>query len=396
MDIGEGKARYSDDRYAVQRRVGFPWLRFLPDLEAEFRDAYWDLRGKHIRAAAAVGVAGVLGFILVDQLLGSNLNPGVADWLLVLLTIPVVLVPVTATYFRAAAPYLRHMVLGSTLVSSLTILMVINIGRSLNPQFPYESLFLVLMYIYFVSGLALYKATVCGVVLTTAFLVTNWTLRDHAALLYEGFYLVLGNGVGVLGAYVIEHQLRLGFLLQNELEQQASLDGLTGLMNRRAFQVRLETAWRLAQRNLCPVGLVLIDLDDFKKINDTHGHLFGDAALQHVAHVLRNTAMRPLDVAARYGGDEFVAVWYDMDGAWFGKLVEEMPARMAAMPGRDPAGPAISVSGGAVLAWPKPGMEARAAVKLADELLYEMKRNKRGHLAHAVMSKQGDEDKAAA
>lgn len=376
-----------DDRYSMQRRLGFPLLRFMPDLEAEYRASYWETRGTQIRAGAAVGVLAVLGFILVDQVLGSNLMPAFADWLLVLLTIPVVLVPVTATYFRTAAPYLKHMVMGSSLVTSLSILAVINIGRAIHPNFPYESLFLLLMYIYFVSGLTFYQANICGLVLTGTFIVTNWTLQDHAILLYEGYYMLLGSGVGMLGAYVIEHQLRLSFLLYHELEQQASLDGLTGLMNRRGFQVRLETVWRLAQRNLCPVGLMLIDLDDFKRINDTHGHPFGDAALQHVAHVLRNTAMRPMDVAARYGGDEFVAIWYDMDGAWFTKMADDMSARMADMPGRDPTAPAISVSGGAVLAWPKPGMEPRDAIKLADQLLYDMKRNQRGRIANAVMSK---------
>jgi len=394
MSMGRGQPRYADDRYAVQRRLGFPWLRFLPDLEAEYRASYWDTRSTQIRAAAAMGVAAVLGFIFVDQVLGSDLMPAFADQLLVWLTLPVIVVPVTATWFRVAAPYLKHMVMGASLVTSLSILAVINIGRAIHPTFPYESLFVVLMYLYFVAGLTFYQANICGFVLTTTFVVTNWTLQQHDILLYEVYYMLLANGVGTLGSYVIEHELRTGFLLRHELEQQASLDGLTGLMNRRAFQVKLEMAWRQAQRNLCPVGLMLIDLDDFKKINDSHGHQFGDAALLHVAHVLRGSAMRPLDVAARYGGDEFVAFWYDMDGAWFNKLADELPARMAAMPDGDPAAPVLCVSGGAVLAWPQPGMEPRDAIKLADQLLYDMKRNKRGRIAHAVMRK--DEKQAAA
>jgi len=394
MPLGNPQSRYADDRYAVQRRLGFPLLRFLPDLEAEYRASYWETRGTQIRAAAAVGVLAVLGFIFVDQVLGSDLMPAFADWLLVLLTIPVITVPVAATWLRAAAPYLKHMVMGASVVTSLSILAVINIGRAIHPHFPYESLFLVLMYLYFVSGLTFYQANICGLVLTTTFIVTNWTLQQHDILLYEAYYMVLGNGVGALGAYVVEYQQRLSFLLHRELEQQASLDGLTGLMNRRAFQAKLEMAWRQAQRNLCPIGLMLVDLDDFKKINDSHGHQFGDAALLHLAHVLRTSAMRPLDVAARYGGDEFVAIWYDVDGAWFTKLAAELPARIADMPERDLVSPAISVSGGAVLAWPKPGMEPREAIKLADQLLYDMKRTKRGHIAHVVMRK--DDHKAVA
>ena len=395
LKLRSSQPRYADDRYAVQRRLGFPWLRFLPDLEAEYGAGYWELRSTRIRASAVIGVVGVLGFIFVDQVLGSNLTPAFADWLLLLVTIPAVLVPVAATFYRRAAPFLHHLMIGSVLITSLSILAVINISRVLTPTFPYESLYLVMMYIYFVSGLGFYQATVCGLVLSVAFVVTNASLRDHAALLYEGYYMLLGNFVGMLGTYLMERQLRVSFLLQHELEQQASLDSLTGLMNRRGFQARLETVWRQAQRNLCPVGLMLIDLDDFKKVNDASGHQFGDAALAHVAGVLRNSAMRPLDVAARYGGDEFIAIWFDVDGAWFAKLADELPARIAAMPGVAENGPQVSISGGAVLAWPRPGMEPREAIKLADQMLYDHKRNKRGTIGHAVMRASEDSKVAA-
>ncbi len=389
-----GETRYADDRYAAQRRKGFPWMLFMPDLEEEYRAGYLELRAARIRASGVLGVVGLLGFVFVDKVLGGSLAPPAGHLLLALVAVPVVGLPVAATYVRAGAPYLQSIVFFCTLIITLTVLMVINLGRATNPAFPYESLFLVMMYIYFVSGLAFYQSAFCGLVLTTAFVFTNWPVRDHVSLLYEGYYLSLGAVIGMLGNYVLERELRLGFLLQRELEQQAILDGLTGLMNRRAFSAKLETLWRQARRNLCPVGVILVDLDAFKKMNDTCGHQFGDAVLMHVADVLRASALRPMDAAARYGGDEFIGVWYDADGAWFAKLAEEQPARIARMP-EEPGAPPITVSGGAVLVWPKPGMEPRDAIKLADQLLYDMKRTKRGRIAHAVMSKP-DEKQAAA
>ena len=382
--ISEQQTRYADDRYAQQRRAGFPWMRFMPDLEEEYRAGYMELRSTRIRAAGVVGVLGVLGFVFVDTVLGGSLVPAAGHSLLGLVAAPVVLLPVMATYLRRGAPHLQHVVFVCTLIITLTVLSVINMGRLTNPAFPYESLFLVMMYIYFVSGLAFYQAAFCGIVLTAAFILTNLSVRDPVSLLYEGYYLVLGAVIGMLGSYVLERELRVGFLLQRELEQLAILDSLTGLMNRRAFSTKLETIWRQARRNLCPVGVMVIDLDDFKKMNDTCGHPFGDAVLTHVAAVLRMAAMRPLDMAARYGGDEFVAVWYDVDGAWFAKLAEELPARFANMPD-EPGAPPITVSGGAVLAWPRPGLEPRDAIKLADQLLYDVKRGKRGQIAHVVL-----------
>ncbi len=394
MNTGMGETRYADDRYAAQRRQGFPWMRFVPDLEEEYRAGYMELRATRIRASGLLGVLGVLGFVFVDRVLGGSLVPTTGHSLLALVAAPVVLLPVAATYLRAGAPYLQHIVFVSTVIITMTVLSVINLGRDTNPAFPYESLFLVMMYIYFVSGLAFYQSAFCGLVLTAAFVLTNWSVRDHVSLLYEGYYLGLGTVIGMLGNYVLERELRLGFLLQRELEQQAILDGLTGLMNRRAFSARLEVIWRQARRNLCPVGVVLFDLDDFKKMNDTCGHQFGDAVLLHTANVLRDSAMRPLDVSARYGGDEFIGVWYDVDGAWFARLAEELPARIAKMP-EEPGAPPIIISGGAVLAWPRPGLEPREAIKLADELLYDMKRNKRGQIAHVVL-RHADDKKVAA
>ena len=389
-------ARYADDRYAAQRRVGFPWLRFTPDLEEEYRENYLAINAARMRAAALVGLFGIVGFLLLDNFLGSDLLPATGDLILLLVTIPGAAVPVLLTFRRGSAPYVLPLVFVGTMIAALSILAVINIGRESNAWFPYESLFVVVIYIYFVSGLTFYQAIPAGVILALAFIATNWELRAHDKLLYESFYLLLANAIGVIGQYLLERQSRMTFLLHRELQQQAVLDPLTGLMNRRAFNARLETVWRLARRNLTPVGLLILDLDDFKRVNDTCGHPFGDAALQHVANVLRDCAPRPLDAAARYGGDEFIGLWYDVDGAWFARLVEELPQRIAGKDCGTPEQPLrVTASGGAVLVWPRPDLDTRAAIKAADDVLYEMKRTRRGAIGHKVLNTARDSKAAA-
>lgn len=396
MKVRTSKSHHADDRYASQRRLGFPWLRFMPGLEEEYRESYIGLNTARMRGSAFIGVFGVMGFLLLDQF-GANLLPAVGDWILILVTIPAAVGPVLMTFRRTSSRFVLHMLFVATLVAALSILVVINIGREANVWFPYEALFLVVIYIYFVSGLTFYQAIPAGVILTVAFVVTNWSLREHDKLLYETFYLVLANGIGVIGHYLLERQSRTMFLLYHELEQQAVLDSLTGLMNRRAFTTRLEAIWRQARRAQRPVGLMLVDLDDFKRINDTCGHQFGDSALSHVGAVFKASALRPLDAAARFGGDELIAVWFDVDPAWFEKLAAELPVRIGALHcGQgDAAALKISVSGGAVLAWPNPATQAHDAIKAADELLYDNKRNNRGCIGFRMLNQRNTQPAAA-
>ena len=96
-------------------------------------------------------------------------------------------------------------------------------------------------------------------------------------------------------------------LVFERTQEQAFKDGLTGLANPRALQFQVARELGRARRTSAQFSLVLLDLDDFKIINDEYGHLAGDRALQEVAKVLRQTT-RPYDTCIRYGGDEFVVL----------------------------------------------------------------------------------------
>jgi diguanylate cyclase (GGDEF)-like protein len=91
------------------------------------------------------------------------------------------------------------------------------------------------------------------------------------------------------------------------LSKVATLDGLTGVPNRRTMDEMLENAWRRAVRNRTPLSLILIDIDHFKAFNDRFGHVAGDRCLVRVANEMRGTLRRPDDFLARYGGEEFLA-----------------------------------------------------------------------------------------
>ena len=95
--------------------------------------------------------------------------------------------------------------------------------------------------------------------------------------------------------------------LFRHVQTQAMTDALTGLYNHRYLQERLDREIKLADRNNDQISLILLDLDHLKRINDSHGHRSGDAALQHTAQVMRSN-VREVDICARYGGEEFVII----------------------------------------------------------------------------------------
>jgi diguanylate cyclase (GGDEF)-like protein/PAS domain S-box-containing protein len=97
-------------------------------------------------------------------------------------------------------------------------------------------------------------------------------------------------------------------LLQDQLAQMAFLDGLTGIQNRRAFDLALEKEWKRAARDGSPLSLILLDVDHFKIFNDTYGHLTGDDCLCAVAGAVRLGVRRPDDVVSRYGGEELAVL----------------------------------------------------------------------------------------
>jgi diguanylate cyclase (GGDEF)-like protein len=103
----------------------------------------------------------------------------------------------------------------------------------------------------------------------------------------------------------VRTQLRVKHLA-DELRRTATTDGLTGVANRRQFDLSLDNEWLRAQRSGEPVSLLMIDVDHFKLYNDLYGHPQGDTCLRQVTQALRSACRRPADLVARYGGEEFM------------------------------------------------------------------------------------------
>ena len=111
--------------------------------------------------------------------------------------------------------------------------------------------------------------------------------------------------------------------LHAEIERMATTDGLTGLFNHRHFQERLSAEFKRLERFSEPLSLLLMDIDYFKKVNDTYGHPAGDKILQGVANILKDT-IRNIDIPARYGGEEFAAILLGTDSTGAKNMAERL------------------------------------------------------------------------
>ena len=109
-----------------------------------------------------------------------------------------------------------------------------------------------------------------------------------------------------------------------ELQAISETDALTNLANRRKFDRAYESEWERAERLHHPMAVVILDVDDFKHYNDRYGHQVGDACLRTLAQVLRAHARRAMDVAVRYGGEEFALILPGMNGAEAAALAEDV------------------------------------------------------------------------
>ncbi len=177
---------------------------------------------------------------------------------------------------------------------------------------------------------------------------------------------------------------------EERLTQLATLDGLTCIANRRTFDEALEREWRRCVRIELPLSLLLIDIDRFKMLNDSQGHQRGDACLQQVAGLLRNTVRRASDLVARYGGEEFVLLLPETDAAGAEAVGERLRAEIEVSAFPHPSGGlngVVTVSVGAATVWPTPDTPLGPAdlALAADQCLYKAKCAGRNRVMHTMV-----------
>jgi diguanylate cyclase (GGDEF)-like protein len=192
------------------------------------------------------------------------------------------------------------------------------------------------------------------------------------------------------GKRILDLQTAL-ILAHDDLQFAAAHDPLTGLWNRGAILDLLKREVSRRQRNGDPLGVIMSDIDYFKKINDTHGHLVGDAVLREVTRRLA-AGVRPYDVVGRYGGEEFLIVFPGCGAANLIVGAERLRHCIADQPVETSVGPipvTLSLGLASVEQGEKETLDCEAFLRTADEALYAAKARGRNRVESALASRAG-------
>jgi diguanylate cyclase (GGDEF)-like protein len=164
------------------------------------------------------------------------------------------------------------------------------------------------------------------------------------------------------------------------LERLSVRDTLTNLYNRRGIERSLKTCWRIARREKTPISIIMCDIDFFKKINDTYGHVAGDICLQEIAKILKHTISRPMDIVARYGGEEFIFILPDTHLSGAVTIANEIQKMFAERNNSKKTKIKMTVSIGISSCIPKEKSKRTDLVSAADNALYEAKKRGRDRI----------------
>jgi diguanylate cyclase (GGDEF)-like protein len=371
---------FPDSPYAGELRRDFPDLRFSPELEKEFQTFHLERVRSRVRffqlAICALAIAAAAHLIAMD---GASIDEVLFGWLGVV--VPTCLFLVWASwssyYERIYLPLARVAVPVFAIASAVG---VANTSGGGHPD-PFYFLTTYSIALFFLGG-QLFRESL----LATAAMI----IAHGATLAYVGeppesivYYVVVLSITGAVGAFVyrgVERQLRTSFLERGLMGEMVARDGLTGLKNRGAFDDYFPRMWQQALRDRRSLALLLIDVDHFKAYNDRYGHQAGDQALRRVAQVVQGFARRPLDIAGRYGGEEFVLALFDLSADNVREMAEQLRISIYALniTHEDSVTASfVTASVGVAIVGPRIGRSPEGAVQIADEALYSAKRSGR-------------------
>lgn len=367
-------AAIPDSPYAAELLRGRAQLRFSPDLEAEYARAHLIESRPIVRVMCTLSA--VLGVTRTIELLATGSPIGGTF-------IPIAFVALVSTLLTAIAwssaferlfiPFARVIVpIRNAIVAACIAAAAAKGQREILMVLP-----LLILGPFFFLGMHYRTALFSGVAATASFIAYAFIFELAMPVALRSTALVLVTLVGCAAvARHVERLSRTSFLETRLISELAEHDTLTGTKNRRVFDEHLARIWSQAASDGRKIALLLIDVDHFKAYNDHYGHQAGDRSLRQIAQCLQSVVRGPLDILSRYGGEEFVALLFDVDADQAMKAadrvrqsvnelgIEHRGSRTTSM---------ISISVGVAVVQPDPTRTARGALQLADQALYAAK-----------------------
>lgn len=378
-------------------RIPDSWRLSFPDasLEAEYRRAYWHHWVPYARvglvSAAFLGAA----FSLLDHLV-VGYAIGALSIIRFCILVPTILIGFLLSFFRATSSKYHLVIIVCVIIVGLCIISMIAIIEPPAADYYYAGLIMVLFFNYTLLQLRLTHAIAAGFILVVLYEILAVFVLEipNDALINNTFFVVSTTYGGVFACYTIERSRRKNFeqfiTIENErrklqemadrLQDLSCRDEMTGLLNRRRLSDCIRSAAERFQNKGESSALMLIDVDDFKGINDHFGHDVGDDVLVGVAAAIRET-LRGRGSAFRYGGDEFLVLLPGMaacEGAVVAGTVRTAIEQHSLLTGLG-CQLQITVSIG-ITEVASPRDTLRAVMEIADAALYSAKKQGKGRI----------------
>ncbi len=384
--------------YDEQLKRGFMSLRFAQPLEREFRNFLDSRNVVKQRGALIVGILLLLCFAPLDLRFLDEEASRFYIMTRLYVSVPLLSVALVINFYFQRR-FQKYFALFSFLIIAfigLTAIGTIIYAQNDNQYLPHEGIMLVIMVAFFLGGMRFRQAIACATLIGLTYLILCELYLLPDPYRFHRYLLMFATSlIGGVGAYTLEYQQRISFLQRGALRNLAKTDPLTGLYNRGAINKTLDDLLGYAYREKKAVTLLLLDVDYFKNFNDLYGHLEGDKCLKEVADSLSSHCKRPLDFAGRYGGEEFLILWFDTNADEVSSLAERVRDHIRAL--RIPhqgseVSELLTISAGVIHGTPHQKGMSEKFIQQADQCLYRAKASGRNRI---LIQDLGDENNIA-
>lgn len=331
--IKEPENFLSELDYQEQLKNGFRNLVFFSKIEEEFLDYFRKFTVNHIQFGLSAGFFLVLLAIMTSHYiyaLPSNVALSFYLALVVGYLLPMFLLLAFYYFNNKKPPAYQFNVAALGLVLTLVPFFRWSF-ESRNLYYPFQTESYIIIYIFLLSGLKFRTTILLTVYSWATIFIYDYVMGHSFKDFIERMYNVLAvSTLAMAGGYSQEYIARSNFIYSAIYRYRAVHDSLTRLYNRRGFEDRLMIGWRMAIADKKVLGLILVDVDFFRKFNETYGHITGDQALSRVADALRVMAARgPLDAAGHLGSENFILLIYENNVAAIRQRVQEIDHHIA-------------------------------------------------------------------
>ncbi len=368
---------------------GFSGLCFESTLEHVYREDQFRDGLKHLRINLGILLALVFTIVQVDRAAMPLFTATVPMVVRLGVMVPILMIALALTLLpRASVWYPRVMgVLMTAALMAISWLGIVAWSQGENRVF--TRLIIATIAVHFMMGLRFGPALAANLV-AVAFYAMAAGLWGMPVMVLVQFLsmLLMTSVICAAGGYNLEHARRTAWLEGRLLAEIAMRDGLTGIANRRRLDAHLDQVCKQCLREQKYMALLFADIDYFKAYNDHYGHQAGDEALKTVASAIARFGRRPLDLAARFGGEEFALVLFDTKPEHALKTADDINEAVRGLGiahAQSSISPVLTISVGVACVVPSATQTCDRMLRLVDQALYVAKKRGRNR-AHLLES----------